>query len=136
MDTLILWVLLLLYRVLSNSKYVQCCLNVCCNVHRSATLRPTFDMTLPTISTRSTSRASLARRTSQTSTTSPPSSIKTSSSSPAAAGSQTQKDISTTLPYKTASLMESSASGVMYNIPTIRTLTMCLLTIICGSLLT
>jgi len=99
-------------------------------------------MTLSTISTRPTSRTSSPSRSdptsinSQTSTTRPPSTTTTSSSSPAAAGSQTRKDISTTLPHNTISLMESSASGVMYNIPTIRTLTMCLLTIICGSLLT
>jgi len=98
-------------------------------------------MTLSTISARPTSRTSSPSRSdptntkSQTSATGPPSAT-TSSAIPAAAGSQTGKDISTTLPHSTASLMESSASGVIYNIPIIRTLTMCLLTIICGSLLT
>ncbi|XP_065905739.1 metalloprotease TIKI homolog [Dysidea avara] len=85
----------------------------------SATSRPTYDMTLSTISTRSISR------TSPTTTT---------STSPAATSSQTQEDITTTSHHNTDSPMESSSSGVMYNTTIIRTL--CLITIICSRLLT
>ena len=109
--------------------------------HRSATSRPTYDLTLSTIATRPTRRTSSTSTTSQptitsptTSTTSlPTNSLTNTTTSSASSGSQTQEDI-TTSPH---SPMESSSSGMTHNTVTImRTITLCLLTITCSRLLT